>query len=100
MERLLEGVGAALGAMPPALSALVIMGLAIGALAYFWRRAGIEAASEKREAAAARQVNEGLRSDALNRTLTDLVQKVDKVQEAVDDVAGDVTLLLDRSMRK
>lgn len=72
-EGLFDGAGQAIANMPPALAALVIMGLAVIALAYSWRKSGDAA---KRERARAEQAT----ADGLHGKL--------------DAIAGDVAAIL------
>lgn len=72
-EGLFDGAGQAIANMPPALAALVIMGLAVAALAYAWRKSGDEAKREK------------VRADKAES---------DGVHGKLDAIAGDVAAIL------
>ncbi len=84
-EGLFDGAGQAIANMPPALAALVIMGLAVSALTYLWRKSGDEA---KRERARADQATaEGLHG------------KLDAIADDVTAIRTGIEILKDRRPR-
>lgn len=89
MEKLLEGVGAALMNMPPGLAAIVIVILGGGALSYAWRRAGEEAKRERAEA-------EKAKSETVNTHLAAINTTIGKIKDGQDEMHSDIKVLLDR----
>ena len=92
MEKLFEGIGSALVAMPPAYAAVVIIALAALGLAYAWRRAGEEAKREKANAQDARDANTGA-------NMRHLIDGQNEVLSGVERIERALAVLMDRGKR-
>ena len=85
-EGLFDGAGKAIANMPPTLAALVIMGLAIAALVYAWRKSGDEAKREKARSEA----------DGIHGKLDGLAEKLDGLAGGLTDIKTGIEVLKDR----
>jgi len=85
---LFDGIGKAIAAMPPALAAIVIMGLSIVALVYLFRRAGDEAKREKHRADDAVASGTHAKLTAIHDTVVSVEGKIDDLRLEVARAVG------------
>jgi len=89
MEKLLEGIGS----LPPALLAITVVALAIIALVYAWRKAGIEAKAERARAQNARDDGQAARFD-------EVLRAIEGVADVAAEIKTGVEVLKDRGRGK
>lgn len=99
MEKLFEAIGTALGSMPPALAAVVIIALFGLALVYLWRRSGEEARRQRDVEEAARKTGTEARLDGLGDKIDGLHPKIEVLIEHIQEIRTDVAVLRDRRGR-
>jgi hypothetical protein len=96
MEKLFEGIGTAIGNMPPAGAAVVILALAAMGLVYVWRKSGEEAKREKARADDAQAKAEAAYEAGISAQLGSLISGQEKVLSDMGTIKSDLRVLLER----